>query len=72
MTAKIVIKVKVPEAQKFKTLEEKEYKKYRFDKTGIYTVEYSVANPNNTHRNLHLFCDICSRFERCFHARHQI
>ena len=47
MTAKIVIKVKVPEAQKFKTLEENEYKKYRFDKTGIYTVEYSVANPNN-------------------------
>ncbi len=47
MTSSIVIKVKVPKATKFKKLSEKAYKKYKFSKLGTYTVEYSVANPNN-------------------------
>ncbi len=47
MTSKIVIKVKVPGSQKFKTLKTADSKKYYFTKVGVYTVEYSVANPYN-------------------------
>lgn len=48
VSSSIVIKVKAPNAQQFVTLTAQEYQKYCFDKVGIYTVEYSVANPNNS------------------------
>lgn len=47
MTSKIVTKVKVPGTNTFATVNEAASKKYKFNKTGTYTVEYSVANPNN-------------------------
>ncbi len=47
MTSKIAIKVKAPGAKKYITLSAKGAQKYCFDKVGVYTVEYSVANPNN-------------------------
>lgn len=47
MTSKIVIKVKVPGMSKYVILKEAAYKKYKFSKTGTYTVEYSVTNPYN-------------------------
>lgn len=43
----IVIKVKVPETQEFVTLTAEQYRKYYFEKPGIYTIEYSVVNPGN-------------------------
>lgn len=43
----IVIKVKVPGEQAFTTLTAEQYRKYYFEKPGIYTIEYSVANPGN-------------------------
>lgn len=48
MTSKIVINIKAPGEKNFVTLAADSYKKYCFDKVGIYTVEYSVANPNNS------------------------
>ena len=47
MTSKIVIKVKAPSAKKYKTLSTSNSKKYCFTKVGVYSVEYSVANPYN-------------------------
>lgn len=47
MTSKIVIKVKTPGAKEFQTLGSSAYTKYCFDAVGIYTVEYSVTNPEN-------------------------
>ena len=47
MTSKIVVKVKAPEAKKYKTLSASNSKKYCFTKVGVYSVEYSVANPYN-------------------------
>ncbi len=47
VTSKIIIKVKVPGANNFVTLTAESYQKYCFNKAGVYTVEYSVANPNN-------------------------
>lgn len=43
----ITIKVKAPEAQTFAALTPEQYQSYKFEKTGVYTVEYSVANPAN-------------------------
>lgn len=48
MTSKIVIRIKAPGAKDFVTLTAANYQKYCFDKVGVYTVEYSVANPNNS------------------------
>lgn len=48
ITSKIVIKIKAPGTNNFVTLSSAAYQKYCFDKVGVYTVEYSVANPNNT------------------------
>lgn len=48
MTSNIVIKIKAPGENNFVTLEADSYKKYCFDKVGIYTVEYSVVNPDNS------------------------
>lgn len=47
MTSKIVTKVKVPGASGFAVVEETASKNYVFHMVGTYTVEYSVANPNN-------------------------
>lgn len=47
MTSSIVIKVKVPGSSQFQTLNTAAYTKYTFDSLGIYTVQYSVTNPNN-------------------------
>lgn len=48
ITSKIVIKIKAPGTNNFVTLTSAAYQNYCFDKVGVYTVEYSVANPNNT------------------------
>ncbi|MEY8515554.1 L,D-transpeptidase family protein [Lachnospiraceae bacterium 29-84] len=47
MTSKIAIKVKKPGASSFTKLSSTASKSYAFNATGVYTVEYSVANPNN-------------------------
>ncbi len=47
MTSKIVIKVKEPGSKSYKKLSANAYKKYKFSKTGIYYVQYTVANPYN-------------------------
>lgn len=47
VSSKIVIKVKEPGSKSYKKLSENLYKKYKFAKTGIYYVQYTVANPYN-------------------------
>lgn len=47
MTSKIVIKMKAPGKTKFTKLKASSYQNYQFKKTGVYTVQYSVANPYN-------------------------
>lgn len=46
LTSKIVIKVKKPGTKKFVSLTSKSSQNYCFEKVGVYTIEYSVANPN--------------------------
>lgn len=46
LTSKIAIKVKAPGAKGFVALTSQGSQNYCFDKTGVYTIEYSVANPN--------------------------
>lgn len=48
LTSKIAIKVKAPGAKAFVSLTSQTSQKYCFDKAGVYTIEYSVANPNKT------------------------
>lgn len=47
LTSNIVIKVKAPGSNAFVTLTAEQSQKYSLDKVGAYTIEYSVANPNN-------------------------
>ena len=47
LTSRIVVKVKAPDASGFVTLSALGSQNYCFDKAGVYTVEYSVANPYN-------------------------
>lgn len=47
ITSMIVINIKAPEEKNFVTLTADSYNNYCFDKVGVYTVEYSVANPDN-------------------------
>ena len=46
LTSKIAIKVKAPGAKGFVSLTSQGSQNYCFDKAGVYTIEYSVANPN--------------------------
>lgn len=48
VSSRIVIKVKEPGAAGYRTLSKAQYERYQFNKTGNFTVEYSVSNPNNT------------------------
>lgn len=47
MTSKIEVRIKAPNKEKFKKLSSSQYKNYRFIQTGVYTVRYTVKNPNN-------------------------
>lgn len=47
LTANITIKVKAPETNAFVDLTAEQCQKFSFGKAGIYTIEYSVANPIN-------------------------
>ena len=47
MTSSIVVRVKTPEANTYRTLKGSEYARYRFSNIGTYAVEYSVTNPGN-------------------------
>ncbi len=47
MTSKVEVRVKAPNKEKFKKLSSSQYTNYRFTQTGIYTVRYTVKNPNN-------------------------
>lgn len=48
LTSKVVIKVKAPGAGSYVSLTAAQSQNYRFDKAGVYAIEYSVANPYNT------------------------
>ncbi len=47
MTSAIAIKVKAPGESQFRVLNKAAYTNYIFNAVGVYTVEYSVANPIN-------------------------
>lgn len=47
ITANIIVKVKEPGKNAFVNLTAEQCQKFSFEKLGVYTIEYSVANPNN-------------------------
>ena len=47
ITANVLVKVKAPETDTFVNLTAEQCRQFSFDKAGVYTIEYSVANPNN-------------------------
>ncbi len=47
ITANVLVKVKAPETDTFVNLTAEQCRQFSFDKVGVYTIEYSVANPNN-------------------------
>ncbi len=47
IAANVLVKVKAPETDTFVNLTAEQCRQFSFDKAGVYTIEYSVANPNN-------------------------